>query len=229
MLADLLLSAPFRPAVAQRISHDLLLVIHQWAAMIDKAGGLDGDYEAGKTWWTVVDVLMSRNWTDDERVKVLQDMANASRKCSLTSAVGQLIRVLTRSLLHTKDSPAEDNLVLILAEQVIGGSSLKFLLPVLNDVVVPICHKCLLFTPYCRPSTLTKSGFFFARRYLNDKSHLEAFESSHSVVLAILNKPLRRSAEGQSPPAVKTFIQALLQNYFGVLLQVRAFHGVRDL
>lgn len=159
VLADLLLSAPFRPAVAQRISHNLLLVIHRWAEMIDQAGGLDGDYEVGKTWWTVVDVLMSRNWTDDKRVKVLQNMANASRMFSLTSSLGQSIRVLTRSLLYTKDSSAEDNLVLLLAEQVIGGSSLKILLPVLNDVVVPICHRCVLFAPYCGPSTSTKSGF----------------------------------------------------------------------
>jgi hypothetical protein len=75
VLADVLIAYPLPPATIQRSSQALLVLIWRWAPTIDQAGGFEALYEVGRTWWTLLDVLMSDVWSADERSTLLRELS----------------------------------------------------------------------------------------------------------------------------------------------------------
>lgn len=82
VLAEILVAYPLSSATIRRVSNRLLVVFWRWAPAIDRAGGFDALFEAGKTWWTLLDVLMSDVWSVDDRSTLLRELSGHAAESS---------------------------------------------------------------------------------------------------------------------------------------------------
>lgn len=155
VLSEILVSAPLRPADVQRVSRELLLALWRWMPEVDAPGGFEAQFDVGTTWWTLVDVLMSEAWTVDERSALVLELLAGTKAADQVSR-GEFLRPPLCPRGEFADpapvwlSPRADeaslskiNAALLVAEQVIGGTPLRALLPVLKDAVVPTCNRCV--------------------------------------------------------------------------------------
>ena len=143
VLADILVAYPLPPATIRRTSHALLVVLWRWAPTLDQAGGFEALFEVGRTWWTLLDVLMSDFWSADERSTLLRELSqHAEETGESTLVVVQVASTRPDARADPDDADlARTNAMLVVAEQVIGGSTLDAILPVLSADVVPICNR----------------------------------------------------------------------------------------